>query len=220
MNVDKRLESEEGRKELEAINATMGMKSSPLAGAPDPQELANCIGCTACVGLIGKTEIYVANAGDSRCVLCKSGIAINLSEDHKPDLEAERRRIEKAGGYVDENRVNGVINLSRSLGDLEYKQKKKVKPEEQMITAVPDVRVEQIENETDFLIFACDGIWDCMTSQVAVDYVKEQVAKSSFKKDATFRLSKVIENMLDHNLAHDVDSSGSSLPHVSRRHRL
>lgn len=44
-----------------------------------------------------------------------------MSEDHKPELERERKRIEKAGGFVEDNRVKGVLNLSRSLGDLEYK---------------------------------------------------------------------------------------------------
>jgi serine/threonine protein phosphatase PrpC len=44
-----------------------------------------------------------------------------MSEDHKPDLKTEKARIERAGGFVEENRVKGVLNLSRSLGDLEYK---------------------------------------------------------------------------------------------------
>ena len=211
LGIDKLLESEEGRKEIEVINASMASKGSPLAGQPEPHELANYIGCTACVALICKTDIYVANAGDSRCVLSKGGIAVNLSEDHKPDIEKEKKRIERAGGFVEENRVNGVINLSRSLGDLDYKQNKKLKVDEQMITALPDVRCERIANDTDFLILACDGIWDCMTSQGAVDYVKEQIAKSIFRHDKGFRLSKVLEGMLDHNLAADVEASGTPL---------
>ena len=72
--------------------------------------------------LLTETEIYCANAGDSRAVLCQEGRAIELSIDHKPDLSTEKARIEKAGGFVEENRVKGVLNLSRSLGDLEYKQ--------------------------------------------------------------------------------------------------
>jgi len=47
--------------------------------------------------------------------------SVELSVDHKPELAEERQRIEKAGGFVEENRVKGVLNLSRSLGDLEYK---------------------------------------------------------------------------------------------------
>lgn len=57
-----------------------------------------------------------------------------------------------------------MLNLSRSLGDLEYKLDKTLSVEDQMITAVPEIRKEKISNETAFLILACDGIWDCLTS--------------------------------------------------------
>ena len=71
-----------------------------------------------------KTDIYCANAGDSRTVLARSGqgnIVVPLSEDHKPDNAGEKARIMAAGGFVEENRVNGSLNLSRSMGDFEYK---------------------------------------------------------------------------------------------------
>ena len=71
--------------------------------------------------LVTETEIIVANSGDSRAVLSKDGKALEMSQDHKPDNAEEKARIEKAGGFVEENRVKGVLNLSRSLGDLEYK---------------------------------------------------------------------------------------------------
>jgi len=72
--------------------------------------------------IITESEIYCANAGDSRCVLSYDGKTIEMSVDHKPELTTEKARIEKAGGFVEENRVKGILNLSRSLGDLEYKQ--------------------------------------------------------------------------------------------------
>jgi len=71
--------------------------------------------------LITDTEIIVANSGDSRCVLSKDGKAVEMSMDHKPELESEKARIERAGGFVEENRVKGILSLSRALGDLEYK---------------------------------------------------------------------------------------------------
>ena len=74
-------------------------------------------GCTAVVALLRKDELVVANAGDSRCVLCRDGKAIDLSIDHKPEDDEERRRIEGAGGKVTaDGRVNGGLNLSRALG--------------------------------------------------------------------------------------------------------
>lgn len=85
--------------------------------------MLDAIGCTANVILVDhlNNRLTVANAGDSRCVLGRSGNAIPLSFDHKPDNEEEKRRIEKAGSSIIEGRVDGNLNLSRSLGDLKYK---------------------------------------------------------------------------------------------------
>lgn len=66
-------------------------------------------------------KLIVANAGDSRAVLCRNGSAVPLTFDHKPDNKEEKERIEKAGSTIIEGRVDGNLNLSRSLGDLKYK---------------------------------------------------------------------------------------------------
>ena len=97
-------------------------------------------GATAVVAvMIGKT-LVVANAGDSRAVLCRDGAAFALSYDHKPQQDQESSRIRKAGGFVNQfGRVNGNLNLSRSIGDLKYKQAYFLPPAEQMITAEPDI---------------------------------------------------------------------------------
>lgn len=79
-------------------------------------------GCTAVVGLLNGRDLYVANAGDSRCVVCRKGKAIEMSLDHKPEDDEEAARIIKAGGRVTfDGRVNGGLNLSRALGDHAYK---------------------------------------------------------------------------------------------------
>lgn len=96
-----------------------------MMGHRSNEELGFAAGCTACSAIITKDEIIVGNSGDSRAVLAKrfenKYIAVELSMDHKPDLAAEKARIERCGGFVEDNRVNGILNLSRSLGDLEYK---------------------------------------------------------------------------------------------------
>ncbi len=126
--------------------------------------IAMGVGCTAITALVTPTEIYVANAGDSWCVAClKNGTAKELSLDHKPDNPEEKKRIEEAGGFVEENRVKGILNLSWSLGDCEYKQDKNLPAHKQMITASPEIK-KMNKDEAKFLILACDGIWDCMTN--------------------------------------------------------
>ena len=88
-------------------------------------------GCTAVCAIVSDNHLVVANAGDSRCVLSRDGKAVALTEDHKPNNEEEFSRIMKAGGFVADGRVNGSLNLSRALGDLEYKQAQ-LPPEERL----------------------------------------------------------------------------------------
>ena len=163
-------------------------------------------GCTACVALITQTELYCANIGDSRCVVSKNGTAIEMSVDHKPDLPAEKERIKRAGGFVEENRVNGILNLSRALGDLRYKENKVLSEENQLITCVPEIKVEKLTDEHDFLIIACDGIWDCVTSQECITMAKEWLSTTQEAVDGN--LSTFIEQVFDDILAEDTASSG------------
>ena len=97
-------------------------------------------GATAIVAVLTAHTLTVANAGDSRAVLCRKESTVPLSFDHKPMQETELNRIKKAGGFVNNfGRVNGNLNLSRSIGDLKYKQVPGISPAEQMITAEPDI---------------------------------------------------------------------------------
>jgi serine/threonine protein phosphatase PrpC len=85
--------------------------------------LNSLAGCTANVVLITQDKYYVANAGDARSIMfTKDEEVIPLSTDHKPENEIEKNRIHKAGGYVSDGRVNDNLNLTRALGDLEYKR--------------------------------------------------------------------------------------------------
>ena len=88
-------------------------------------------GCTSVVAVLHGSTLYCANAGDSRCVLCRGGEAVDMSMDHKPQLDSERQRILKAGGFVSDGRVNGSLALSRAIGDLEFKRSSELGPEDQ-----------------------------------------------------------------------------------------
>ena len=161
----------------------------------DPKYEEEVSGCTASVGLISKTTIYVvylnaypspeshvliinvkANAGDSRSVLGVKGRAKPLSYDHKPQNEGEqfsrlgryfglttckgeKARISAAGGFVDFGRVNGNLALSRAIGDFEFKKSADLSPEQQIVTAFPDVIAHTISDDDEFLVIACDGMY-------------------------------------------------------------
>ncbi|KAJ1271760.1 hypothetical protein BS78_06G150400 [Paspalum vaginatum] len=159
-------------------HATRFTRYLPICGKP-PYEGPVMDGCTACVVLIRGNQIIVGNAGDSRCVLSRNDQAIELSTDFKPNLPAERQRIENAGHQVAISeargniaRIDDGIAISRSIGDLRYKNNTQLSPMQQAVTAFPEVRSENITHDDQFLIIACDGIWDVMSSQEAVDFVR------------------------------------------------
>eukprot|EP01061_Rhynchopus_euleeides_P037159 TRINITY_DN6296_c0_g4_i1.p1 TRINITY_DN6296_c0_g4~~TRINITY_DN6296_c0_g4_i1.p1 ORF type:complete len:345 (+),score=96.16 TRINITY_DN6296_c0_g4_i1:142-1035(+) len=133
-------------------------------------------GCTAVSCLVtGKGEVVCGNAGDSRCVLSRGGQAVPLSFDHKPTNPAEMQRIQKAGGFVTGGRVNGNLALSRAIGDFDFKQNPQVQPEDQVISAKPDIITTQLQKEDEFIVLACDGIWDCMSNDEVVAFVREEM---------------------------------------------
>jgi protein phosphatase 1G len=156
-------------------------------------------GCTAYVLVIHDRKLYFANAGDSRSVMCKGGNAIPMSVDHKPSIPAELKRIEKAGGWVSDGRVLGNLNLSRGLGDTEYKMDKKLKNDQQILSNMPDIKIENVTKDIDFIVLACDGIWDCKTNQEVCDFFIDK-----FNKDPEGRISEYIEDLFDEILAPDV----------------
>ena len=157
-------------------------------------------GATAIVAVLKGNELYVANAGDSRGVLCRGTRAVALSHDHKPSLDAERTRIEAAGGFLSDIagmcRVNGNLNLSRAIGDLRYKCNAELMPKDQIITAEPDVTTFTIQPDDRFFILACDGVWDVMDNQQVVDFVL-----SGLKEDKG--VSEISAELLDRCLAMD-----------------
>lgn len=109
--MDDLLLSQRGEEDLNVISKRLGSQTTST------QKIAYRAGTTAVLILVTKSRYFVANIGDSRAVLCRAGQAVALSTDHKPDLPEERERIEKAGGYVKQGRVNGSLSLSRSFGD-------------------------------------------------------------------------------------------------------
>lgn len=103
-----------------------------------------------------------------------------MSEDHKPTNELERERVLKAGGKVtEEGRIDGNLNLSRSLGDLDYKNNPDLPPEEQKITANPDIKIETLQENDEFMVQACDGIWEIIDRQQIIDYIKKHLGDKS-----------------------------------------
>lgn len=126
-------------------------------------------GTTSITGLIreheGKRTLFVANAGDARAVICRNGTAERLSYDHKGSDEGETKRIIDAGGFVVLNRVNGILAVTRSLGDHAMKD---------YVVGEPFLKTIELTSQDTHLILACDGLWDVTSDQEAVDLIKDE----------------------------------------------
>lgn len=145
-------------------------------------------GSTGCVVAVTKKHVICASVGDSRAVVGAAGNkAVALAEDHKPENPEERKRIEAAGGHVEANRVNGELAMSRALGDFRYKNVKGKTPQEQLVTAVPDVKKwERTHTGEEFLCVACDGIFDVLSNDQLVQFANSAM-KASGNLDETVK---------------------------------
>lgn len=176
-----------------------------------------CSGCTATTVLIRSDRIIVANVGDSRAVLCRTGRAVNLSTEHRvygqgQIVESETLRIENSGGWVDDGRVCGILAVSRAFGDADFKGEglerllirgveddmwsadfaASVQFTADPVIAEPDVyQMSVVEESDEFLIVATDGLWDVVSSEEAVKFARSDLMKGKSPQEAAERLTMV-----------------------------
>lgn len=142
------------------------------------------VGSTAVVAVLGNKKLFVAHAGDTRAVLCSDGQVAFSSTDHKISNPAEYERLVKAGALFSRDRTSiwkagSLIAVSRSLGDYDHEG-----------IVIPDPEIESIElsDKNEFLILACDGVWDKLSNEQAVKIVRQFLAEhpGDFNGAATF----------------------------------
>ena len=129
-------------------------------------------GSTASTCILSKYKnqfnLWVINVGDSRGVLCnKNNQAVQLSQDHKPNVKSERKRIEKLGGKIKFDGYDWRIqdlSLSRAFGDSDSTP---------YVTHLPQIYKYKISKNDKFIILGCDGVWDVLSNQKAVNYVNK-----------------------------------------------
>nr|XP_012777919.1 protein phosphatase 1A isoform X1 [Maylandia zebra] len=148
-------------------------------------------GSTAVGVMISPSHIYFINCGDSRGLLSRGGTVHFFTQDHKPSNPLEKERIQNAGGSVMIQRVNGSLAVSRALGDFDYKCVHGKGPTEQLVSPEPEVyAIERSEGEDEFIILACDGIWDVMANEELCDFVRSRL-------EVTDDLEKVSNEIVD-----------------------
>lgn len=139
----------------------------------------NTSGCTACCCLLQeeaamKRQIYTAHLGDARAVICRGGLAVRLTSmsDHKATDPAEAKRVIEAGGSIFNERVNGMLAISRAFGD--HQLKAPALPND-VVSNVPDITSTELTDQDMFVIVACDGLWDVVEDQESVNLVLEGI---------------------------------------------
>lgn len=132
-------------------------------------------GSTAVCSIVSPRFIFFANCGDSRAVLCRNGKCAFSTTDHKPINPGEKERIQNAGGSVMIQRVNGSLAVSRALGDYEYKNVEGKGPCEQLVSPEPEIFVEERHDEDEFMVLACDGIWDVMSNDELCTFIASRM---------------------------------------------
>lgn len=132
-------------------------------------------GSTALTGLIVKNQnkkniLWIINVGDSRAVLYNSKKkTIQLSQDHKPNSPSELRRIKKNGGKIVFDGVDWRVcdlSLSRSFGDVNATP---------YVTHLPELFKYNLTKHDEFIIFACDGLWDVISNRKATKFIVDLI---------------------------------------------
>ncbi|KAK7265159.1 hypothetical protein RJT34_32775 [Clitoria ternatea] len=163
-------------------------------------------GTTALTAIIFGRSLLVANAGDCRAVLSRSGGAIEMSKDHRPLLHTEERmRIKSMGGFIDDGYLNGQLGITRALGDWHLEGMKEQDGKGGPLSAEPELKLMTLTKEDEFLIIASDGIWDVFRSQNAVDFARrrlqehndvkqccKEIIEEAMKRGATDNLTAVM----------------------------
>ena len=161
-------DDDEARGVAQHLSAAVRRMDADLRSEGKP---AWACGTTLVTLIVTSRSLTVANLGDSRAVLCRSGGAVPLSRDHKPRNADERQRIIDAGGFIADGRVNGDLSLSRALGDFRHKVVHDLPPSKQPVSSEPEVRTTARLRTDNFVLLACDGLWDVMSTHDAVVFI-------------------------------------------------
>jgi len=136
-------------------------------------------GSTATAALILGQRMFLINVGDSRALLCRNKKLFVATEDHKPYREDEEARIKQAGGFVVHRRVMGELAVSRAFGDSDFKKgflnQEPGHLKGPLITCDPEIMEIYLQANDDFLLLACDGLFDVYGNEEAIEFVIQEM---------------------------------------------
>ena len=157
-------------------------------GLNENGEIKDSSGSCGIIAMIKNNKIIIANVGDSRLVIYKNKKISFITEDHKPDSETEKKRIELAGGkiyqtpsifplYQNGKKIDipwrvlpGRLSVSRTFGDIEAKEEK-FGGMKNVVVALPDITEIELNNEYNFIVMGCDGVFDVLSNEEILECI-------------------------------------------------
>ena len=164
-------------------------------------DLLDTSGSCGVILLIKKTKCIIANIGDSRLVMFKNKRVVFSTSDHKPNTYIEKHRIESQGGSVYQTTAAipiyqngklieipwrvcpGGLSVSRTFGDIESKDER-FGGKKGVVVALPDISEFELNDEYNFIVIGCDGIFDVLSNGEIIECIKIvlKINKSKNKK--------------------------------------
>ena len=158
-------------------------------GLNENGEIKDASGSCGIIAMIKDRKCIIANVGDSRLVIFKNGTISFTTEDHKPDSDVEKKRIELAGGKIYQTPslfplfqngkqieipwrvLPGRLSVSRTFGDIEAKDEK-FGGMKGVVVAMPDITEIELNDEYNFIVIGCDGIFDVLTNEELLECIR------------------------------------------------
>lgn len=150
-------------------------------------------GSTVIVIIKQQDKIFIINIGDSRVITNNFNKAIQITEDHKPDVPSEYKRITDLGGSVTEDiygtyRINNILSLSRAIGDFHLLP---------YISSEPDIYSMKINKSNKYLIAATDGLWDVFDNQELINYINKFIENIDLElNNHEKKISSICKNLI------------------------
>lgn len=146
-------------------------------------------GSVACVAIVTASWVHIANLGDCRAIMCRNGDIVQLTKDHRiAGNDGERKRLEALGVEISaDGYINGRLSVTRAFGNFTLAPAEGKRPG---ILSYPDVIAVEVTGDTEFLVLACDGLFDQMSSREVGQIVRRRLRATGDAKEAAEALVK------------------------------
>lgn len=142
-----------------------------------------------------QNEIHNINLGDSRSIIGLDEKVKSMSRDHKPSLKSEQKYIQRQGGSVKNGRVQGVLAMSRAVGDKDISK---------YLNDTPNHFSYKLNKDVLFLLHASDGLFDVLTNKEVYSFVKKYLKEG---KDTKSIISSLLKHAYDKGSSDNISVS-------------